>query len=686
VPSQSRQLFFEDRVAYQRAIEEVYWRHRIWPKESPDPKPSLDAVMSQATIEQKVEDYLRNSELLDEEWQKPITPQQLQAEMERMAQHTKQPEVLRELFAALGNDPLVIAECLARPVLSERMISSSHVTQIKTNVSRPKVIAAATANYTLPKISDAGNGCTDDTWTPTSTTNAPDARAAHRAIWTGSEMIIWGGGDTLTGFVTGGRYNPSTDSWTSTSTVNAPDIRGAEAAVWTGTEMIVWGGVCCDCGGPCIFRNTGGRYNPSTDTWVATTATGAPSGRSHHTAVWTGTEMIVWGGNDGFDVVNTGGRYNPNTDSWIATSTTDAPGGRVDHTSVWTGSEMIVWGGNNFFYFTVRGGRYNPVTDTWMATTTTGAPDGRYQHTVVWSGTEMIVWGGRNFDVSFDTGGRYDPFTDSWAKTNSIDAPPFRFEHTAVWTGGEMIVWGGSFYDGTRYQYYNTGGRYNPITDSWLATTTTDAPDSRSEHTAVWTGGEMIVWGGFSYDGSSFQIFNTGGRYCAQAGSPELTLVSAASRRKHGNAGPFDIDLPLTGPPGVECRVGNGGTFLQSIVFTFSEPVTSVAGTTTTTCGRVNSTTISGSTVTVELGHVSCDGSDITVTVAGVNGGSVDASATMTLRTGDVNADGVVNKIDLMEIRMNVGRGLVNDDNFRDDITVDGKVNHGDTTLEKSKL
>ncbi len=123
-PSQSRQLFFEDRVAYQRAIEEVYWRHRIWPRgggERPDPKPSLDAVMSQATIEQKVQDYLRNSELLEQEWQKPITPEQLQAEMERMAQHSKQPEVLRELFAALGNDPFVIAECLARPVLSERL-------------------------------------------------------------------------------------------------------------------------------------------------------------------------------------------------------------------------------------------------------------------------------------------------------------------------------------------------------------------------------------------------------------------------------------------------------------------------------------------------------------------------------------------------------------------------------------
>src|SRR4030095_203421 len=120
-PSESRQLCFADRVAYQRAIEEVYWRHRIWPKERPDPKPALEEVMSQATIEQKVQDYLRHSELLEQEWQKPITPEQLQAEMERMAQHSKQPEVLRELFAALGNDPFVIAECLARPVLSERL-------------------------------------------------------------------------------------------------------------------------------------------------------------------------------------------------------------------------------------------------------------------------------------------------------------------------------------------------------------------------------------------------------------------------------------------------------------------------------------------------------------------------------------------------------------------------------------
>ena len=119
----NRTLTFADRVAYQRAIEEVYWQHRIWPEANSDPKPPLDKVMSQAEIEKKVEDYLRNSQTLEYYWQRLITPDQLQAEMERIASQTKQPGVLREIFGALGNDPFVIAECLARPVLAEHLVT-----------------------------------------------------------------------------------------------------------------------------------------------------------------------------------------------------------------------------------------------------------------------------------------------------------------------------------------------------------------------------------------------------------------------------------------------------------------------------------------------------------------------------------------------------------------------------------
>src|SRR5437773_2927145 len=294
-------LTFADRVAYQRAIEEVYWRHRIWPKENSKPKPSLDEVMWAQQIEKKVEDYLRDAQAVEDYWQRPITPDQLQAEMERMARNTKQPAVLRELFEALGDDPFVIAECLARPVLSKRLVSSLDAKQIKAGVLKPTVMAAATANYTLPAITDGANGCTDDTWASMAT--APSGRYSHTAVWSGSEMIVWGGGDP--GYTnTGGRYNPGTDSWTTTNTTNAPSGRWEHAAVWSGNEMIVWGGT----DSPTYFFNTGGRYNAGMDGWTPTSTTNAPAGRPAHTAVWTGSEVIVWGGGDP-NPVNTGGRY-----------------------------------------------------------------------------------------------------------------------------------------------------------------------------------------------------------------------------------------------------------------------------------------------------------------------------------------------------------------------------------------
>ena len=84
--------------------------------------------------------------------------------------------------------------------------------------------------------------------------------------------------------------------------------------------MIVWGGFT----GVSYF-NTGGRYDPSTDTWTSTSTAGAPSAREQHTAVWTGSEMIVWGGYDGASFLNTGGRYDPSTDTWQPTSTATVP-------------------------------------------------------------------------------------------------------------------------------------------------------------------------------------------------------------------------------------------------------------------------------------------------------------------------------------------------------------------------
>ena len=561
----NRTLTFADRVAYQRAIEDVYWRHRIWPKENRTPKPSLDAVMSQAQLREKVADYLRESEELQNYWQRPITAEDLQVEMDRMASNTKQPEVLRELFAALGNDPFVIAECLARPVLIGRLITDSssqrrggHFESVRAQELRIKSVTTMLERlaYTLPTISEGGSLCADDSWTATSETNDPRFRAYHTAVWTGSEMIVWGGFDGVSQLNTGGRYKPSSDSWTSTSTTNAPEARVGHRAVWTGTKMILWGG-----GNPSGFLNTGGIYNPGTDSWTATSTTNAPTGRSLHTAVWTGTEMIIWGGfNDssashwdkgiesservsgiGF---NSGGKYNPDTDSWTATSTTNAPTARYYHTATWTGSEMIVWGGGTEpENVTDTGGRYNPIMDNWTATSTTHAPDPRWAHTAVWTDSEIIVWGGVNGSIgSLNTGGRYNPGTDSWTNTTIVNAPSGRPGHTAVWTGSEMIVWGGGAIGGA----VNTGGRYNQITHGWTATNTTDAPAPRFAHTAVWneSDSEMIVWGGF--DGND-RYFDTGGRYCAQAGVPTPTPTPTVTATPTATPSPAPTPTPCTG-------------------------------------------------------------------------------------------------------------------------------------------
>ncbi|HZD07375.1 MAG TPA: hypothetical protein VE176_03960, partial [Candidatus Limnocylindrales bacterium] len=413
-------------MSYQRAMEEVYWRHRIWPKERPDPKQSLDAVMSQALLERKVTDYLRNSQALEDYWHRPITADQLQAEMERMATHTKQPEVLREIFAALGNDPFVIAECLARPVLAERLItelyahdqrfhgelkrraeaelqghqSIEQMKQLSGDYSEVELVRSDSVqeqadhshehslklhshewDKTVQKLaapfnkSSAGNASAfgERRSRPVGTFESADMSAHSRnspadtyetipmgkrssiqedetlyyavavmkkgkdrlklatIAWVKEPLRSWVAKAETQVPVTMAALSANytlpviasplggcTRPWTDTSTTNAPDARGGHTAVWTGSEMIVWGGAIF---GPTFF-NTGGRYNPTTDSWTATSTTNAPAATTGHTAVWTGSEMIIWGGNFGGQ---TGGRYNPGTDSWTATSTTNAP-------------------------------------------------------------------------------------------------------------------------------------------------------------------------------------------------------------------------------------------------------------------------------------------------------------------------------------------------------------------------
>lgn len=338
-----------------------------------------------------------------------------------------------------------------------------------------------------------------DSWTRTATlSTGPSGRFGHKVVWTGSQMVVWGGEKySYSGIGDGGRYDPALDTWFPVATQGGPGIRSNHTATWTGHYMVVWGG----------GANTGGRYDPLLDAWLPTSTVNAPSGRANHTAIWTGTRMIIWGGQNGNFPQDTGALYDPETDVWFPTSPTGAPARRSFHSAVWTGSEMIVWGGDYLFSTTYNdGGLYNPQSNSWRRISTSVAPTARWGHTAIWTGTEMVVWGGviNTTPVTyFQTGGRYDPGTDTWRPTSLLGAPARGYLHTAIWTGLEMIVWGGG-----NSSLLGTGARYEPTDDSWIATQTLGAPYARWNHSAIWTGSYMVIWGG-----SPWGYFTNGGLY-----------------------------------------------------------------------------------------------------------------------------------------------------------------------------
>jgi hypothetical protein len=285
--------------------------------------------------------------------------------------------------------------------------------------------------------------------------------------------------------------------------------------------MIVWGGQTGPDGGA---TNTGAIYHPGTDTWTEISLTNAPSARQMHSAIWTGKKMIVWGGCATVDceiIYNNGGSYDPSTDTWKPVSGAAGMPGRHSHQAVWTGEQMILWGGTS----EVRGVAYEPKTGTWTAISAVEAPVPTFQGASVWTGKEMMVWGGCTeyttgpCSAYVNSGGRYDPALDKWAPVNQQGAPAARWAHTAVLFNGGMFVWGGC-----GDACYSTGGIYSPYSDAWSQEYHQwGGPAPRSHHAAAGMGDKMAVWGGCDRNLCDDQadFFNGGGIYDLHPWSPD---------------------------------------------------------------------------------------------------------------------------------------------------------------------
>jgi uncharacterized delta-60 repeat protein len=166
-----------------------------------------------------------------------------------------------------------------------------------------------------------------------------------------------------------------------------------------------------------------------------------------------------------------------------------------------------------------------------------------------------------------------------------------------------------------------------------------------------------------------------------------LTLPPApsqvVSRKIHGAAGIFDINLPLSGDPGIECRSGGTNNDCQ-IVFSFPNSVTFTNASVTTGDGSVSGTNGSGtSTITANLTNVT-NAQKLTVTLFGASDGTNtgDLSVQMGVLLGDTNGNGAVNATDVSQAKLGSGQA-VDATNFRSDATVNGTINASDVSLVK---
>lgn len=336
-------------------------------------------------------------------------------------------------------------------------------------------------------------------WVFGSSASAPSARTEASGVWTGQEWLVWGGrGVGQVPLASGAGYRPSSDAWSEIGSSDAPEARSGHSAVWTGTEMIVWGGFGKGS------LNTGGRFSRDRLSWVEVSTLNAPVGRQGHGAAWTGRAMVVFGGRNASGLLSDGGLYDPVQDRWTALPTAQAPSARSGATVLWTGSGILVWGGETasagdatgaLLRFDVNG---NPLA--WESLPLLSGFASRSGHVAAWDGQRLVVWGGRSMGRQLlSDGAVLDVGTRTWTLMTAVGAPTARYQASGVWTGDELLVFGGQDAGGA-----SSGGHaWRRSSGSWRALPSSNPAVARSGGLAAWTGTELLLFGGQGASGAA---------------------------------------------------------------------------------------------------------------------------------------------------------------------------------------
>jgi len=173
--------------------------------------------------------------------------------------------------------------------------------------------------------------------------------------------------------------------------------------LWTGTELIVWGGVVEDPQDFSPPQGLGAAFDPAAGTWREIAP--PPDGVTVGEAVWTGTEMLAW--SDGTADTRSAA-YDPANDTWRMIADPPFPG----EGALWIGDAAVLLGDPSGGG---SGHAYDPATDEWRR-----LADGPWDPaSAVWTGTTIIVNADMDSDGTSLAG--YDPATDTWRVLEGVD-------------------------------------------------------------------------------------------------------------------------------------------------------------------------------------------------------------------------------------------------------------------------
>ncbi len=297
-----------------------------------------------------------------------------------------------------------------------------------------------------------------------------------------------------------GAYRPVSRTWRRLPSGPGPKgaREGSEAAVWTGKEMLAWG-------------ITTAAFNPLTGRWRALSASPIAGRAAPTLVVWTGRQMIGWGGGCCGEAAADGAAYTPRTNSWQKLPTGPLAGRYAS--GAWTGRDLIIAGGSNADgKVFADAAAYTPASNSWRRIADLPIP--LTEAVATWDGHELLLSGGRTTVAArlrlVTKGFAYNPATNRWRRLPAMGQG--RIGQSAIWTGHQLLIWGGQTQRAGKWVAPAQGAAFKPTQNRW-----SPLPSSplrgRVAPTAVWTGHQMIVWGGGSLGSATSQSFNDGAAY-----------------------------------------------------------------------------------------------------------------------------------------------------------------------------